>query len=65
MPIYEYVCQKCGKPFEELVRGKEAVKCPKCGSQQVERKLSTFATRGGGGNTGPAGSCAAGGLPFS
>lgn len=40
MPLYEYVCEKCGRVFEELVRGDEAVRCPQCQSERVERLIS-------------------------
>jgi putative FmdB family regulatory protein len=46
MPLFEFVCQACQTPFEELVRSSEAVKnvtCPSCGSRQVRRQLSTIA----------------------
>jgi len=44
MPIYEYGCTSCGEKFEVLHRsGHEAVKCPSCNSEEVERLLSTFA----------------------
>ncbi len=43
MPIYAYLCSKCGKEFEELVYGKEEVRCPECASSKLERQLSTFA----------------------
>jgi putative FmdB family regulatory protein len=46
MPLFEFVCQSCRTPFEELVRSSEAVKdvtCPACGSRQVRRQLSTIA----------------------
>ena len=44
MPIYEYLCAKCDKPFEELVFSSEtAVKCPRCHSGRVEKLLSVFA----------------------
>jgi putative FmdB family regulatory protein len=46
MPVYEYVCQKCAHPFEELVRGDEKVACPKCSTTRVQKKFSTFATSG-------------------
>lgn len=49
MPIYEYRCGGCQRKFEQIVlRGRaldEAV-CPRCGSHQVERLLSTFAVAG-------------------
>ena len=47
MPIYEYRCEDCEKPFEKLVRAfREEVSCPACGSGEVERLLSTFALSG-------------------
>lgn len=44
MPIYEFKCSKCGEFFELLKmssRDEEAIKCPKCGSDEFERVLST------------------------
>ena len=44
MPIYEYICGKCGTEFEQLVKSSEAKPvCPKCGSAKAEKKLSRFA----------------------
>ena len=45
MPIYEYRCVGCEKPFE-IVRlisenKSKAVKCPKCESKKVERRWSS------------------------
>ncbi len=40
MPLYEYTCQKCEHTFETLVFGEEAVECPECRSQQLERQWS-------------------------
>ena len=42
MPIYEYVCAECGSEFEKLVRrdALHAAPCAKCGSAQVQRRLS-------------------------
>jgi putative FmdB family regulatory protein len=33
MPLYEYLCQKCGHRFEEIRKfsDKQPTKCPKCG----------------------------------
>jgi putative FmdB family regulatory protein len=48
MPIFEFVCQECGKPFEELVRNAAEtgdVICPLCGSGQVKKQISTFASK--------------------
>jgi putative FmdB family regulatory protein len=51
MPLYEFDCPDCGKPFERLVRSAAAVSevvCPSCGSPRVRKRLSLFATRTGG-----------------
>lgn len=46
MPIYEFKCLACGKVFEilKLKKGDEglSMKCPKCGSPEIERVLSTI-----------------------
>jgi putative FmdB family regulatory protein len=43
MPLYEYDCLACGKRFEVLVRGPQAIACPSCGHDRVERAVSAFA----------------------
>jgi putative FmdB family regulatory protein len=59
MPIYEYVCADCARPFETLVRRfGEAVDCPHCGSGSVEKQLSTFAV--GAASSAPAAACGQG-----
>ena len=40
MPLYEYSCPTCEHSFEALVFNGEAVECPECHGQQVERLLS-------------------------
>ena len=48
MPLYEFVCADCGEPFEELVLSSAQMTeltCPACGSPQVKKKISTFASR--------------------
>ncbi len=43
MPIFEYICSDCGAEFEMLVRNKdEKVRCGKCSSEKVSKKLSVF-----------------------
>ncbi len=47
MPLFEYRCSDCGKRFEDLQVGpcqEEKVKCPSCGSENVEKQVSSFAT---------------------
>ncbi|MBI4515726.1 MAG: zinc ribbon domain-containing protein [Deltaproteobacteria bacterium] len=55
MPIYEYLCADCKRPFEELVFSTTAkVKCPMCQGRRVERQMSVFASRAGDSSSGPA-----------
>ena len=45
MPIYEYSCQKCGRQFEALVRGRTKPACPSCKSRDLKRLLSLPSVR--------------------
>jgi len=52
MPIYEFICRPCDSRFEVLTsisRASEA-HCPRCGSGEVTRVMSTFASRTTGGD---------------
>ncbi|MGQ9584143.1 MAG: FmdB family zinc ribbon protein [Anaerolineae bacterium] len=43
MPIYEYRCEECGEEFEKFVRsmrGGEEVRCPRCQSAKVQKRIS-------------------------
>lgn len=42
MPIYEYRCMDCDKTSEIFLRNldSESIKCPACGSGNLERLLS-------------------------
>lgn len=47
MPIYEYICPACNGKFQKLVRGfsdPAGLACPRCGSAEVRRAVSRFAT---------------------
>ncbi len=62
MPFYEYRCNECGDEFEKMLRFSEADRlpvCPKCASQNTQKKLSKVATLGAGstGSTSAASSC--------
>jgi putative FmdB family regulatory protein len=46
MPIFEYNCGSCGKDFELLIFGSQKAKCPECGSEEVNKKLSLFGMSG-------------------
>lgn len=47
MPIYEYICPECNGKFQKLVHGfsdPPGLACPRCGSTNVRRAISRFAT---------------------
>lgn len=52
MPIYEYRCQACGHPLEEMQKISEPplTVCPACGKPKLERLIShtSFQLKGGG-----------------
>lgn len=53
MPMYEYGCLACNSRFDRLrpmSQDDTGVTCPRCGGEQVQRRLSVFAahTRGAG-----------------
>ncbi|MDR0816860.1 MAG: zinc ribbon domain-containing protein [Desulfovibrio sp.] len=43
MPLYEYICKKCGLEFEELVFGGVTPTCPNCGLDKTRRLMSRSA----------------------
>lgn len=48
MPIYEFRCAPQGHQFESFVMtSQEEVRCPHCGSEQLERLMSSFAAPSG------------------
>jgi putative FmdB family regulatory protein len=47
VPIYEYECQGCRRRLSVLVRsvaGHTSPRCPRCGSAELSRLMSRFAT---------------------
>jgi len=49
MPLYEYKCNACESRFEVLQKigaDSSEVRCPRCGSGEVSKQLSTFAAAG-------------------
>jgi putative FmdB family regulatory protein len=57
MPIYEYVCENCGKQFEFLLRGQERPSCPECGHTRLTRNFSAPAAHTGGSSSSAGESC--------
>lgn len=52
MPLYEFVCKKCNKKFEEICKvGINTAKCPKCG-KKAEKILSMFGFKSEGKSSG-------------
>jgi len=50
MPVYDYVCNDCHKPFELVLTLQEhdkVIKCPACGSKNVEQEVTAFYAVGG------------------
>ncbi len=63
MPIYEYVCPDCERPFEKLVRGGRKVRerpmpCPTCGQESHRKKVTLVAAVGASDSTALAAACA-------
>ncbi|MGI6413751.1 MAG: FmdB family zinc ribbon protein [Syntrophomonadaceae bacterium] len=46
VPIFDFVCQDCANRFDLIISNskKNDVKCPKCGSANVQQLLSLFNT---------------------
>jgi putative FmdB family regulatory protein len=46
MPVYDYICQDCHKPFEKILtlteHDTEKLSCPNCGSTHVEQEATEF-----------------------
>ena len=62
VPLYEYVCQKCSRQFEELIRGSAVARCPGCDTTDVQRILSVMSVghadaHAGASGPAPCGSC--------
>ena len=69
MPIYEYICDDCGKRYEQIVLSQsQDVACPSCSSRRHTLQLSVFSAHGSSSGNGaslngratPGGSCACG-----
>jgi putative FmdB family regulatory protein len=46
MPVYDYICNDCHKSFEKVLtlgeHDDQHVKCPHCGSKNVEQEATAF-----------------------
>ena len=46
MPIYDFICRQCHKPFAIQAKMGSTPNCPFCGTDDPEKKLSSFAIIG-------------------
>ena len=49
MPVYEYVCRKCGYRFElfhHFYDSDAELQCPVCGEKSPEKQFSPFSASG-------------------
>jgi putative FmdB family regulatory protein len=60
MVLYDFLCDKCGKEFEDLVKHASDARCPYCGSAEVTKQLSSFAIGSGRRESPPVGGCGTG-----
>lgn len=48
MPTYEFLCEKCNKPFTKMMSVSEYERkkysCPQCKSKKVKQQITTFQT---------------------
>ncbi|MBI5739704.1 MAG: zinc ribbon domain-containing protein [Nitrospirae bacterium] len=54
MPIYEYVCLKCGNKFsllQSMSHAESDTECPKCSSREVKKTISSFSCASGCGDS--------------
>lgn len=54
MPIYEYVCQNCREEFsvfKSINSDDRDLECPKCGSSDIKKKISSFSCCAVGGSS--------------
>ncbi|MBI4395731.1 MAG: zinc ribbon domain-containing protein [Elusimicrobia bacterium] len=65
MPLYEYSCRKCRADFDVLhLPGRDAkTSCPKCESEDVFQKISTFSAHGSSSKGNEGFSCEEGSCP--
>jgi putative FmdB family regulatory protein len=64
MPIFEYRCQDCEKPFEAFVTTQRQPECPACHGTNLAKLLSSPGMVGAGnGRAESAGACATPAMP--
>jgi putative FmdB family regulatory protein len=57
VPLFEYECRKCGHQFEALVFGGRKPNCPKCTSDELDKRVSALGFAGAGAAASSRGGC--------
>lgn len=59
MPLFEFICKKCGTKFEQMIFSinKDEIECPECKSKEVEKQFSTFSAGSSRSHVGMSASC--------
>jgi putative FmdB family regulatory protein len=58
MPVYEYKCMNCGVEYSFLkLRAEDDPRCPGCGSEDAEKKISGFSCPAVEGSNSGSGGC--------
>ncbi|MCA1765606.1 MAG: zinc ribbon domain-containing protein [Desulfobulbaceae bacterium] len=53
MPLFDFICRTCGRQFEFLAMGPDRPLCPFCGSDDLNKQISSFSSpRAGKGDSG-------------
>ena len=60
MPIFEYICKDCNKPFEALLIGSQKPHCPACHGRNLAQQISVFAIGGARSSASAAPACSVG-----
>ena len=59
MPLYEFVCRDCDKPFEAFVTADRKAECPSCHGENLAKLLSRLGMVSAGASRSDMASCAA------
>ena len=58
MPLFEYLCKDCNKPFEAFVTAERAPSCPSCSGGNLSKLLSRLGMVGASASRSAADACA-------
>lgn len=64
MPLFEYQCRDCGKPFEAFVTAERTPACPACHGVNLSKLLSRLGMVGTSSSSTPSDGCAMPQMPM-